>query len=99
MLDRVGFQASKWALRWLPDPLVLAITAHHTECAYGTAQYRLLSVLMALIWGNQWTNLVQPFWALPILGICKVPAGSILGYTLVLLLASQLCFLFPRPVL
>ena len=56
-------------------------------------------VLMALAWGDQWTNMVQPFWALPLLGICRVSAGSILGYTLVLLLVSQFCFILPLLVL
>jgi len=38
-------------------------------------------VVMALAWGDQWTNLVQPFWALPLLGITGTRASDILGYT------------------
>lgn len=41
-------------------------------------------VVMALSWGDQWTNLFQPFWALPLLGITGAKAGDILGYTAVL---------------
>mgnify|MGYP001424900025 CR=1 FL=1 len=53
------------------------------------------TILMALAYGDQWTNLIQPFWALPLLGICRVKASAIIGYTAVLLLISQLCFLGP----
>jgi len=53
------------------------------------------TILMALCYGDQWTNLIQPFWALPLLGICQVRVSSIIGYTAILLIASQLCFLGP----
>ncbi|MEE2749940.1 MAG: TIGR00366 family protein [Myxococcota bacterium] len=78
----------QWAIQ---GPLVMEAALHT-----GVEPAR---VLMALAWGDQWTNMVQPFWALPLLGICKVPAGSILGYTLVLLLVSQFCFILPLLVL
>lgn len=38
-------------------------------------------VLMAMAYGDQWTNMVQPFWALPLLGITGVRARDIVGYT------------------
>ena len=56
-------------------------------------------VLMALSYGDQWTNMVQPFWALPLLGICQVKASDIIGYTAVLLLVGQLFFVVPLLVL
>ncbi|MFT4625371.1 MAG: short-chain fatty acids transporter [Myxococcota bacterium] len=37
--------------------------------------------VLAFAYGDQWTNLVQPFWALPLLGITGSRAGDILGYT------------------
>ena len=52
-------------------------------------------VLMALAYGDQWTNLIQPFWALPLLGICEIRAGQVLGYSAVLLIMAQICFLTP----
>ena len=51
--------------------------------------------LMALAYGDQWTNLIQPFWALPLLGICQISANKLMGYTVVLLIFMQLCFLGP----
>jgi short-chain fatty acids transporter len=38
-------------------------------------------VAMAISYGDQWTNMVQPFWALPLLGIAKLGAKDIMGYT------------------
>jgi short-chain fatty acids transporter len=56
----------------------------------GVAPARLV---MALVYGDQWTNMLQPFWALPLLAITGVRARDIIGYTAVLLLASQFVFL------
>jgi len=38
-------------------------------------------VLMAMAYGDQWTNMLQPFWALPLLAITGVRARDIVGYT------------------
>lgn len=56
----------------------------------GIAPARLV---MALVYGDQWTNMLQPFWALPLLAITGIKARDIIGYTAVLLLASQFVFL------
>ncbi|MEM6991697.1 MAG: TIGR00366 family protein [Myxococcota bacterium] len=37
-------------------------------------------VLMAMAYGDQWTNMLQPFWALPLLAITGVRARDIVGY-------------------
>lgn len=50
------------------------------------------SAVMAVAYGDQWTNMLQPFWALPLLGITGVRAGAILGYTFVLLVAGGVWF-------
>jgi short-chain fatty acids transporter len=42
-------------------------------------------VAMAVAWGDAWTNLLQPFWALPVLAIAGLKAKDIMGYCLVLL--------------
>ena len=41
---------------------------------------------MAIAWGDAWTNMIQPFWALPALGIAKLGAKDIMGYCLMVLL-------------
>ncbi len=40
-------------------------------------------VVMALAYGDQWTNMLQPFWALPLLAITGVRARDIIGYAAV----------------
>jgi short-chain fatty acids transporter len=43
---------------------------------------------MAIAWGDAWTNMIQPFWALPALAIAGLGAKDIMGYCLVVLLYS-----------
>ncbi len=43
---------------------------------------------MAIAWGDAWTNMIQPFWALPLLGIVGLGARDIMGYCLIMLLYS-----------
>jgi short-chain fatty acids transporter len=37
--------------------------------------------IMAFSYGDAWTNMLQPFWALPLLGIMDLEARQIIGYT------------------
>lgn len=39
-------------------------------------------IAMAVAWGDAWTNLIQPFWALPVLAIAGLKAKDIMGYCL-----------------
>lgn len=43
---------------------------------------------MAIAWGDAWTNMIQPFWALPALGIAGLGARDIMGFCVVDLLYS-----------
>lgn len=38
--------------------------------------------------GDMWTNMLQPFWAIALLGICKLRARDIIGYTLTIMLIT-----------
>ena len=40
---------------------------------------------MAIAWGDAGTNMIQPFWALPALGIAGLSARDIMGYCLITL--------------
>jgi short-chain fatty acids transporter len=42
-------------------------------------------VVMAFAYGDAWTNMLQPFWALPLLGITGLKARHIVGYTATLM--------------
>lgn len=39
---------------------------------------------MAVAWGDAWTNLIQPFWALPILSVVGLHIRHIMGYCILL---------------
>jgi short-chain fatty acids transporter len=43
---------------------------------------------MGLAWGDAWTNLVQPFWTLPLLAIAGLTIRDIMGYTALVLIVS-----------
>ena len=45
-------------------------------------------VAMAVAWGDAWTNLLQPFWAIPLLTIAGLQIRDIIGFCLVTLFAS-----------
>jgi len=49
-------------------------------------------VIMALAYGDQLTNMLQPFWALPLLGITKLKASELLPYTLWIMLLGAVVF-------
>lgn len=58
---------------------------------------------MGIAWGDAWTNMLQPFWALPALGIAGLGARDIMGYCAIILIVSgiitTLGFLFLVPLL
>lgn len=43
---------------------------------------------MSLCWGDTWTNMIQPFWALPALGIAKLGVRDIMGFCVIVTLWS-----------
>ncbi len=51
------------------------------------------AVLMAMAYGDQWTNMLQPFWALPLLALTGVRARDIVGYTVLWMLVGGLWML------
>jgi len=48
------------------------------------------NTIMAFAYGDQWTNLLQPFWALPLLAITGLKAHQIAGYTAILAIGMGL---------
>ena len=44
--------------------------------------------IMALAYGDQLTNMIQPFWAIPLLSITGVKAKSILPYTFIIMIVG-----------
>ncbi|WP_440054864.1 short-chain fatty acid transporter [Pseudoalteromonas sp. T1lg65] len=48
----------------------------------------IAKVAMAVAWGDAWTNLIQPFWALPVLAIAGLKAKDIMGFCLIQLFVT-----------
>jgi short-chain fatty acids transporter len=53
----------------------------------------LPKAIMALAYGDQITNMLQPFWALPLLGITGLKAKDILPFTLIVMLVGIAIFI------
>lgn len=49
----------------------------------GTSFNKIVSIVAL---GDCWTNMIQPFWALPILGITKVKCKEMIGFTAIICL-------------
>lgn len=49
--------------------------------------------IMALAYGDQLTNMLQPFWALPLLGITRLKARDILPYSGLVMLVGMIIFI------
>lgn len=43
---------------------------------------------MAVAWGDAWTNMIQPFWALPLLAIAGLKVRDIMGFCAIILIYS-----------
>jgi short-chain fatty acids transporter len=67
----------EWAV--VGEPLVKAAQESGTSVA---------RVSMAAAWGDAWTNMIQPFWAIPLLAISGLSVRDIMGYCVMVLLGS-----------
>lgn len=48
----------------------------------------LNKTIMAVAWGDAWTNMLQPFWAVPLLSIAGMKIKDIIGLLLIVLISS-----------
>ncbi|MEM1423296.1 MAG: TIGR00366 family protein, partial [Planctomycetota bacterium] len=46
------------------------------------------TMVMSVAYGDQLTNMLQPFWALPLLAITGVKARAIVGYTCLVMIVA-----------
>lgn len=49
-------------------------------------------IVMGVAYGDQWTNMIQPFWTIPLLAIAGLDMHKIMGYTFVILLFTMLVY-------
>ncbi|GAK02536.1 short chain fatty acids transporter [Geomicrobium sp. JCM 19037] len=45
-------------------------------------------IAMAVAWGDAWTNMIQPFWTLPLLAIAGLKVRDIMGFCVIILIWS-----------
>jgi len=67
----------QWAVQ---GPIALSATQ---EAGIGSG-----SMVMAVAYGDELTNMLQPFWALPLLAITGVRARDIVGYTAIVMVVA-----------
>ena len=49
-------------------------------------------VVLGVAYGDQWTNMIQPFWTIPLLAIAGLHMRQIMGYTFVIFLITGFLF-------
>lgn len=49
-------------------------------------------IVMAVAYGDQWTNLIQPFWTIPLLAVAGLNMRAIMGYCFVVFAATGVLF-------
>ncbi|MEQ8857647.1 MAG: TIGR00366 family protein [Pseudomonadales bacterium] len=49
-------------------------------------------IVMAVAYGDQWSNLIQPFWTIPLLAVAGLNMRAIMGYCFVVFAASGVLF-------
>ena len=82
--------------KWLIEAPYLLPAAKELGVSYTTT-------LLAYCYGDSTSNLIQPFWAIPILTVTRMKFGDVLGYTgliaLVLLIVTSVAMLIIPPML
>ena len=43
-------------------------------------------IVLGVAYGDQWTNMIQPFWAIPLMGLTRVNVRQFIGYCALLML-------------
>jgi len=81
----VNFFVPSGGGQWLVQGPILIESAQQLDVP-------LYKAVLALCYGDQWSNMLQPFWALPLLGITGLKAQNLLPYTFLLFLLGGLIF-------
>ena len=50
----------------------------------------LADAAMAIAWGDAWSNMLQPFWAIPLLSVAKLKLNQMMGYSIIIFLVIGL---------
>ena len=49
-------------------------------------------IVLSVSYGDQWTNMIQPFWTIPLLAIAGLHMRQIMGYTFVIFIITGIIF-------
>ena len=49
-------------------------------------------IVLGVAYGDQWTNMIQPFWTIPLLAIAGLHMRQIMGYTFVIFLITGVLY-------
>jgi len=82
----VNFFVPSGGGQWAVQGQVVVEAAHSLGVDLETA-------IVAFSWGDAWTNMLQPFWALPLLGIMGLEARDIIGYTALVMFVTGPLFM------
>ena len=53
----------------------------------------IIKTALAVAYGNTWSNMIQPFWAIALLGITGLKAKDIMGYSAAIFVLSGPIFI------
>ena len=81
----VNFVVPSGGGQWIVQGEIIADAAQQLHVPFAHA-------VMAFAYGDQLTNMLQPFWALPLLGITGLKAKQIFPYTFLLMLVGFVVF-------
>ncbi len=77
----VNFFVPSGGGQWIVQGPIMCGAAHALALPYN-------QTVMAIAYGDQLTNMVQPFWAIPLMGMTKVNARQFMGYSALLMILS-----------
>ena len=49
-------------------------------------------IVLSVSYGDQWTNMIQPFWTIPLLAIAGLHMRQIMGYTFVIFIITGIIY-------
>jgi short-chain fatty acids transporter len=81
----VNFLVPSGGGQWMVQGPIMCSAAH-------TLSVPLDQTVMAIAYGDQLTNMVQPFWAIPLIGMTRVDAREFMGYCALLMLLATPVF-------
>lgn len=81
----------QWAIQ---GPIAVQSATSLAEQAGVDTHHYLTKASLAVAYGDAWSNMAQPFWALAVLGITGLKARDIMGYCMALMIFAMFIYVF-----